>query len=123
MGASDGKPTTVHRSFRFTPQETCSTHQSFRLTPNEANSTCETKPKLSGALKSAILQQFLIMVLASAILDGGVIFGVIIVATLAYWGSVAAILLSRVIRSDFPLSTADIGLIQVGFSRFYSSHS
>jgi len=71
----------------------------------------QAETPLSGAMVSAIVQQSVIMILASMILDGGGIAQVCLYALLAFWSGVAVLR----IRSKGPPSKVDLALVRGGF--------
>lgn len=83
-----------------------STHRSFRLT----RTSVEDEEHRLG-LEFPLVQQLVVLVMSSLILDGGVIFQVFSYAALAYWVCIAIIL----IRRRRQLTPVDRIVIRIGF--------
>lgn len=83
-----------------------STHRSFRLTRSD------TKDEARGfGLAFPLVQQLVVLGMASLVLDGGMILQVFSYAALAYWFCVAIIL----IRRRRQLTPIDRIVIRIGF--------
>jgi hypothetical protein len=81
-------------------------HRSFRLTrPATKNGTDSVR------LGLPLVQQFVVLLMAGMILDGGMIFQIFSYAALAYWVCIAIIF----IRRRKCLTPADKIVIRVGF--------
>lgn len=83
-----------------------SAHRSFRLTPSDAKD--ETQ---SFGLAFPLLQQLIVLGVASLILDGGMVLRMFSYAALAYWACVAIIW----IRRRRQLTKIDRIVIRIGF--------
>ena len=62
------------------------------------------------AIRSAVIQQFLILAFASMILDGGVVFALCFYAAVGFWAGFVMIHVRRPIPT-----TVDLAVIKVGY--------
>ena len=94
------------------PQDSSeSEHRSFRLTAGSKHSeTDEVFGRFRAAAKFALFQQIPLLILASLILDGGLIFKRVAIASVAFW-----ILTLILMRHGAQLSRSDVLLVKWGY--------
>jgi len=68
------------------------------------------------AIKAAIIQQIAILTLTATILDGGFVFRVACISTIAHWTSIGLILFRRLnARTKFDLIVIKYGFLPISF--------
>ena len=70
-------------------------HRSFRLTRTTGNTDEQTRNTLKNAVEFSVVLQLAILVVSALILDGGLIFKRVVIASIAYWAFVAIIVVRR----------------------------
>lgn len=70
-------------------------------------------------IKSTVIQQVLILVLASMILDGGVVTEICLFAAVAFWGGVALIRIRRPVPTKVDLKLIEGGYIVLCVLAFF----